>query len=84
MKAGDKIKLDFGWDGMYSDYQDFIIEEFRYCLGIFRSEDHRKAGKFLPLCDLFENGPDSVVGYIPNFGEYTTNQVQRWMDLPRD
>ena len=35
MKAGDRIKVDIGWAGMYSDWQIFTVEEFRYCLGIF-------------------------------------------------
>lgn len=84
MKAGDKIRLDLGWRGLYSDLEDFTVEEFRYCLGIFKTEDHRKAGKFLPLCELFEIGPDTENAYISNFGEYYTNMVQSWMDLPRD
>ena len=37
MKAGERIRLDVGWDGMYKDYQDFTVEEFRHCLGIFLS-----------------------------------------------
>ena len=66
----------------HAQYQeDFIVEEFRYCLGIFESDEHRIAGRFTPLCDMFERGPESKNSYISNFGEYTTNQVQGWMDL---
>jgi|TARA_R110002096_G_scaffold262406_4_gene455895 hypothetical protein len=83
MKAGDRIKVDVGWSGMYSEYQDFTVEEFRYCLGIFASDDHRKAGKFTPLCEMYERGPESKNEYIPNFGEYTSNLVQAFMNLPR-
>ena len=83
MKVGDKIRIDLGWDGMYTDLQDFTVEEFRYALGIFISDDHRKAGRFTPLCELYESGADSKQEYIPNFGEYTTNQVQAWMNIPR-
>ena len=83
MKAGDRIKVDMGWSGMYSDYQDFTVEEFRYCLGIFASDDHRKAGKFTPLCEMYERGPESRNEYISNFGEYTSNLVQAFMNLPR-
>jgi len=83
MKAGDMIRLDMGWEGMYKDLQDFTVEEFRHCLGIFESDEHRKAGKFTPLCDLYERGPESEIGYIPNFGEYVTNMVPRYMNIPR-
>jgi hypothetical protein len=83
MKAGDRIKVDMGWSGMYSDYQNFTVEEFRYCLGIFASDDHRKAGKFTPLCEMYERGPESRNEYISNFGEYTSNLVQAFMNLPR-
>ena len=83
MKAGDRIRLDVGWHGMYTDLQDFTVEEFRYCLGIFKSESHRKAGVFTPLCELYENGPDSECKYIGNFGEYYTNQVPAFMNIPR-
>ncbi len=84
MQAGDKIRLDCGLDGMYKDLQDFTVEEFRFCLGIFKSEDHKKADRFTPLCKLYERGPESERDYISNFGEYTTNMVPSWMDLPRD
>ena len=79
MKAGDKIRLDCGWQGMYSDMQDFTVEEFRFCLGIFQSDQHREAGNFTPLCDLYEAGPESENKYISNYGDYNTNEVPRFM-----
>ena len=82
MKAGDKIRLDVGWHGMYTDLQDFTIEEFRFCLGIFLSDDHRMAGKFTPLCELYEAGPESERKYISNYGEYITNLVPSFMNIP--
>lgn len=81
MKAGDRIRLDCGWAGMYSDMQDFTIEEFRFCLGIFQSEQHREAGDFTPLCDLYESGPESENKYISNYGDYNTNEVPRFMSI---
>ena len=80
MKAGDKIKVDMGWSGMYSDWQVFEVEEFRHCLGIFKSSDHREMGKFIPLCELYCEGPDSEDKYMPHLGEYKTNLVQSWID----
>ena len=82
MKVGDRIKVDVGWTGMYSDYQSFTVEEFRYCLGIFASDDHRKAGKFTPLCALYERGPESKDEYISNFGPYASNLVQGFINIP--
>lgn len=82
MKKGDKIRLDVGPWGLYTELQDFTVEEFRHCLGIFLSDDHRTAGRFTPLCELYEAGPDSESKYISNFGSYTSNQVQAWMDIP--
>lgn len=78
MKAGDKIRVFT----IYGDTTDFTVEEFRFCLGVFASDQHRQAGKFTPLCELYEKGPDSKDDYISNFGEYYTNPVQAWMDIP--
>ena len=83
MKAGDRIRVDLGWCGMYSDLQDFTVEGFRHCLGIFESGEARLAGKFTPLCDMYYNGPESESKYISNFGEYKTNQVPMWMNIPK-
>jgi len=82
MKAGDKIRVQYYMMGRHpTDLKDYTVEEFRHCLGIFTDDDCRKAGKFTPLCDLYENGPDSEQDYISNWGEYMTNQVQAWMDI---
>jgi len=78
MKAGDKIRVFT----IYGDTTDFTVEEFRFCLGVFASEQHRQASNFTPLCELYEKGPDSKDDYICNFGEYYTNPVQAWMDIP--
>ena len=83
MKAGDRIRLDVGWLGLYKELQDFTVEEFRHCLGIFKSDQHRQAGKFTPLCDLYEAGPESELEYISNFGEYVTNKVPMFMNIPK-
>ena len=77
MKAGDKIRV-FDRYG----HEDYIVEEFRFCLGIFKSADHRKAADFTPLCEMYERGPDSETDYISNWGSYFTNEVQAWADLP--
>ena len=77
MKTGDKIRLR----DMWGDLRDFEVEEYRYTLGIFASKAHREAGQFTALCQLYEWGCDSEKEYIPNFGEYVTNQVPRWMDI---
>lgn len=82
MKAGDRIRVQKYIMGHKSHTDDYTVEEFRYCLGIFLSADARKADRFTPLCDLYEPGPDSKADYIPNYGEYYTNQVQAWMDIP--
>jgi hypothetical protein len=82
MKAGDRIRVRhyIMWNAAHTE--DFTVEEFRFCLGIFASEEHRKANKFTPLCELYERGPESENSYISNFGEYYTNPVQAWMDIP--
>ena len=66
---------------MCAELQDFTVEEFRYCLGIFESDEHRQAGKFTPLCELYGRGPESETKYISNFGEYVTNPVQLFMNI---
>ena len=79
MQAGSKILIPDYYGG-YSE--PLIVEEFRYGLGVFESDAHRTAGKFTPLCTLFIAGADSEGKYISNFGEYLTNQVQGWIDIP--
>lgn len=83
MRAGDRIRLTIYCVGCPSGTEDFTIEKFRFCLGIFKSDDHRKAGKFTPLCELYEWGPESKTNYISNFGEYVTNMVPSFMNLQR-
>ena len=82
MKAGDRIRVTRRMFGVAVENVDFTVEEFRHCLGIFQSGAHREAGRFTPLCDLYEPGPDSEEKYVPNFGPYNTDMVQAWMDLP--
>lgn len=82
MKPGCRIRVSTYVMGYECGFEDFTVEEFRYCLGIFRSEQHRAAGDFTPLCELYERGPDSENDYIPNYGSYVTNLVQGWSDLP--
>lgn len=77
MKAGNRIRIK----NLYGDNKDFTVEEFRYCLGIFASEQCREAGEFTPLCRLYYDGPESEKKYISNHGEYRSNQVPRWMDI---
>jgi hypothetical protein len=81
MKAGNRIRVNVG-NGMYDDWQDFTVEEFRFCLGIFLSDESREAGHFTPLCDIYCDGPESEGDYISNFGSYRTNQVPAWCDIP--
>lgn len=82
MRAGNGIKVPEYCFGHLVGWNYFIVEEFRHCLGIFQSDQHRKAGNFTPLCELYERGPDSENSYISNYGEYVTNMVQAWIDVP--
>lgn len=84
MKVGDKIRLITYIFSHESGTEDFTVEYFRHCLGIFQTPQHRVAGKFTPLCELYEPGAYSETKYISNHGEYRTDMVQSWMDLPRD
>lgn len=79
LKVGDIIRLPY----IYGGTDDYTVEEFRQCLGIFASEQHREAEDFTPLCKLYEAGPDSEEKYISNFGTYHTNEVPRWMNIPK-
>ena len=82
MKAGNRIRIQHYICGHPSECTDHTVEEFRFCLGIFLSEQARTAGHFTPLCALYERGPESEDKYISNYGEYYTNPVQSWMDIP--
>lgn len=83
MKAGDRIRITEYMMGHAIGTEDYTVEEFRFCLGIFESEAHREAGRFAPLCDMYEGGPDSENKYISNFGEYVSNQVPAFMNIPK-
>lgn len=83
MQVGDRIRVQKYIMGKPAYTDDYTVEEFRYCLGIFLSEDDRIASNFTPLCELYEPAPDAVQGYIGNYGEYWDKWVQGWMDLPR-
>jgi len=82
IKEGDKIRVFTYTMGHVTGTKDLTVENFRHCLGIFVSPQDKEASWFTPLCDLYEPGPDSEIKYIPNYGEYQTNMVQAWMDLP--
>ena len=82
MEAGNRIRVQKYIIGHPSYTEDYTVEEFRYCLGIFLSDDHKRANNFTPLCELYERGPDSESDYISNYGETYTNPVQGWMDIP--
>ena len=83
MKAGDRIRVQTYMMGYINGTSDFTVEEFRHCLGIFVSPQHRTAENFKPLCDMYERGPESEDRYISNYGEYTTNLVPAFMNIPR-
>ncbi|MDU7405630.1 MAG: hypothetical protein E7L15_17460 [Citrobacter portucalensis] len=76
-KAGDVIRVvsDNYWRG--TEVDEYTLEEFRFTLGFFKSDDHRTAGLFTALSDgdLWIDGPDSKDEYICNFGSYRSNQV---------
>ena len=83
MEAGDKIRIQKYMYDTPTHQDDYTVEKFRHCLGIFLSTDDRKASKFTPLCELYEPAPDAEKGYIGNYGEYWDKWVQGWMDLPK-
>ncbi|MCP4485740.1 MAG: hypothetical protein GY820_00145 [Gammaproteobacteria bacterium] len=78
--VGDRIMIEGNWG------QQFVreVESFRDCLGVFMSEQHRQAGRFTPLCEMYGFGTGSETGYIGNFGEYVKNSVPLWMQVPKD
>jgi len=83
MQVGDRIRIQTHFMGNPAHIQDYTIEKFRHCLGIFMTENHRTAGHFVPLCKLYEPGPESEFKHIPNYGDYYTNAVQVWADIPK-
>lgn len=81
MLVGDIIALEVHVMGKPTgEWQEFVVEEFRDCLGVFLSDQHRTAGRFVPLCDLYQPGLKSEEKYIPNFGSYYTNMVPQWQN----
>lgn len=84
MKAGDRIRVQKYTMGHPTHHDDYIVEEFRHCLGIFLNDSDRLAQHFTPLCDLYEPGPYAEKRYIANYGEYYTEWVQSFMNLPRE
>jgi hypothetical protein len=64
-------------------HEDFTVEKFRDCLGYFETEQHRTAGHFTPICELYGFGAGSENSYLANHGEYIKNPVALWMQLPR-
>lgn len=80
LKNGDRIRLEMGYFGT----EDFTIETFRGCLGIFASHQHREASDFTPICSMYGRGAESEDKYISNYGEYVTNEVPMWMNLPKE
>lgn len=83
MKAGDRIRVQKYIMGHASHTDDYTVEEFRFCLGIFLSDCHRRAQDFTPLCELYEPAPDAKRDYIPNYGEIWTDYVPSFMNLPK-
>ena len=83
MKVGDRIRVQKYIMGYPCNTDDYTVEMFRYCLGVFMSDADRTAERFTPLCDLYEPSPESEQKYIPNYGEYHTSHVQSWMDIPK-
>lgn len=81
MKVGDRISIKRYIGNTVIEETEHVVEEFRFCMGIFLDGDHRKAGDFTPLCDLYEPGPGSQSDYISNYGEYSTEMVPAWRVL---
>lgn len=78
VKVGDKISVKRYMFGHEVGCECFIVESFRFSLGFFESDDHRKAGRFTPLLELYERSATSKDEYIANFGGYTSNLVPSW------
>jgi hypothetical protein len=76
---GDRIRVKFDRYGS----EDYTVERFRDCLGVFESPQHREAGMFTPLCEMYGHGDGSSRGYVCNFGEYIKDPVPVWMQLPK-
>ena len=85
MKAGDKIRVFEHYpNGLPSGTRDYLVEEFRHCLGIFLEETDRVMQRFTPLCELYEPAPDSESKHMGNCGPYHTKYVQSFMNLTKE
>lgn len=82
MRAGDRIRIAFYMFGAQTHTEDYTVEEFRHCLGIFINGTDRTAQVFTPLCELYEPAPYAEKRYLSNYGEYYTDYVQSYMNLP--
>ena len=74
---GDRIRLD----DCYGHKHDCTVERFRDCLRLFLTDQHRKTGDFLPLCEMYGFGTGSEMSYMSNLGKYVKNPVPLWMQL---
>jgi hypothetical protein len=83
VKAGDRIRVQKYILGHRAYTEDYTVDEFRQCLGIFESEEARRAQNFTPICELYEPAPDAKKDYIPNYGECFTAYVPSYMNLPK-
>lgn len=82
MKAGDKIKLQHHVMGYPTkDWIEFTVEEFRFTLGIFESEQHRQVKleqeKALARDDYEKKEPWTL------FGKYGTSTSIEYDNLMR-
>ena len=76
---GDRIRIEDRFGS-----EDHTLEVFRDCLGYFETDQHRTAGNFTPVFELYGFGAGSESGYLSNYGEYVKNPVALWMQLPRN
>lgn len=79
---GKRIRVQKYTMGHPTHQDDYTIEEYRHCPGIFLSKAHRTACEFTPLCELYDPAPGAERRYLSNHGEYYDEWVQGWMDLP--
>lgn len=84
-KAGDIIRVFLG-NSWYETLEEFTLEEFRFTIGFFKSEQDREAGNFTALSDneIYTRGPDSKNCYVSNYGEYISNLVPNFEIIRSD
>lgn len=78
VKEGDKIALKYYYSKDVWEEEIFDVVYFRFALGVFISDDAKKAEHFTPLCDLYEKSESSTQEYIGNYGEYVTHKKPAW------